>query len=199
VIDDAAKQLGVEPEELSAALKQALENRIDEAVEAGRLTKEQGEALRERLDSAGAPLVLGGFGDRRGPGLGGFGRFGHFGPAGYFGKLEAAASYLGLDEEELRERLAEGKSMADVARAEGKSVDGLVGALVAEAEGRIDDALADGRLTEEQANRLKQALEERLTELVNREPGSRGGIPGHRFGPRFGEFHHEPRSGGPSA
>ena len=41
VIDDAAKQLGVEPSALSDALKHALENRIDEAVEAGRLTEEQ--------------------------------------------------------------------------------------------------------------------------------------------------------------
>jgi polyhydroxyalkanoate synthesis regulator phasin len=45
VIADAAKQLGVEPAQLSAALKSALKHRIDAAVESGRLTKAQGDAL----------------------------------------------------------------------------------------------------------------------------------------------------------
>ena len=41
VVEDAAKQLGVTPGKLSSALKKALENRVDAAVAAGRLTKEQ--------------------------------------------------------------------------------------------------------------------------------------------------------------
>ena len=76
VIDDAAKELGVEPSALSDALKHALENRIDEAVDAGRLTEEQGKELKERIDSADVPLVFGGVG----PGDRWFGHgFGHFG------------------------------------------------------------------------------------------------------------------------
>ena len=49
VIDDAAARLGVEPDALSDALKAALENQLDEAVDAGRLTEEQAEMLKERL------------------------------------------------------------------------------------------------------------------------------------------------------
>src|SRR6266542_3318286 len=55
VIADAAKQLGIEPAKLSDALKKALENRVDAAVAAGRLTKEEGEALKARIDSGDAP------------------------------------------------------------------------------------------------------------------------------------------------
>ena len=51
VVDDAAKQLGVTPAKLSSALKQALENRVDAAVAAGRLTKEQGDALKQRIEA----------------------------------------------------------------------------------------------------------------------------------------------------
>ena len=69
VIDDAADQLGVESSELSDALKQALKNRVDEAVESGRLTEEQGAELKERIDSGETPLIF--------PGLG---RHGGFGP-----------------------------------------------------------------------------------------------------------------------
>ena len=39
VVADAAKQLGVEPGELTDALERALENRIDEAVKDGRMTE----------------------------------------------------------------------------------------------------------------------------------------------------------------
>src|SRR4026208_1098340 len=63
VIDDAAAQLGVKPKELSDALKQALENRIDDAVESGKLTEEQAKLLKERIASDASPLLAG-------PGLG---------------------------------------------------------------------------------------------------------------------------------
>ena len=59
VIDDAAAQLGVKPQELSDALEQALKNRIDEAVDAGRLTEEQGKRLKDRIDGEEYPLLLG--------------------------------------------------------------------------------------------------------------------------------------------
>jgi polyhydroxyalkanoate synthesis regulator phasin len=178
IIDDAAKQLGVEPSELSDALKQALENRIDEAVAEGRLTKEQAQELKKRLDSADTPLLFPLFPrfgvNGHGPG------HGHFGP---FAGLDTAASYLGLSEAELRSRLADGKSLADVAKEEGKSVDGLVPVLVKAANERIDAAVDDGKLTESQAKDLKAGLEERIRDLVNREPGTLGPFDGrHRFG-----------------
>ena len=157
IIDDAARQLGVEPSALSNALKGALKNRLDVAVDAGRLTEERADALKERIDS-GEGLLFGGRGHR------GFG--GHF---DHFGKLEAAGSYLGLTEAELRVQLADGKTLAEIAKAEGKSVDGLVQALVVEAEAKIDDAVAEGRLAEQRAAELKERHEERLTDLVNGE------------------------------
>jgi hypothetical protein len=59
VIEDAAGQLGIEPDKPGGA-EQALKNRIDAAVEAGRLTKEQAEALKQRIDSGdGVPLFGG--------------------------------------------------------------------------------------------------------------------------------------------
>src|ERR1700675_846927 len=66
VIDDAAAQLGVKPSALSEALKQALQNRLDAAVAAGRLTKAQADELKARIDSGdGLPFFRG-----PGPGLG---------------------------------------------------------------------------------------------------------------------------------
>ena len=139
VIEDAAGQLGIEPDKLSGALEQALKNRIDAAVEAGRLTKEQADALKQRIDSGDGVPLFGGLGP--GPGRPEGGHFGHF------GNLEAAAAYLGLTEAELREELAD-KTLAQIAKDQGKSVDGLVKKLVAAAENAIDEAVQDGRITQ---------------------------------------------------
>jgi ribosomal protein S20 len=159
IIDDAAEQLGVEPDALSEALKQALKNRVDDAVEAGRLTEEQGAELKERIDSDEYPLLFGRGGLHRGPGFGH-----HVRLAG----LEAAAAYLGMTEAELREALRD-STLAEIAKEQGKTVQGLVAALVAAQEKRIDEAVADGRLTEEQASDLKSRLSEHVQALVNGE------------------------------
>src|SRR5689334_12862264 len=54
-LDDVAKRLNVTRDQLDAAVKGAAEARIDAAVAAGKLTKEQGDEAKKRLDS-GAPL-----------------------------------------------------------------------------------------------------------------------------------------------
>jgi hypothetical protein len=166
VIDDAAAQLGVKPQALSNALTQALENRIDAAVADGRLTKEQGAELKKRLESSDYPFLFGGF---RPDGPFGGHRFGFgLGPGDGFGILDTAASFLGLSEDALRTAL-EGKSLAQVAKDRGKSVSGLVAALVAAENKRVDEAVASGRLTKDQAADLKAGVQDRMQALVNGE------------------------------
>jgi polyhydroxyalkanoate synthesis regulator phasin len=178
VIDDAAKQLGVSPSALSDALKTALKHRVDAAVAAGRLTKEQGDALKARIDAGDVPLVFGGFGL-------------HHGGLGHFLELDAAADFLGLTESQLRDELADGKTLAQVARDHGKSVDGLIDAMVAEAKSHLDDAVAAGRITQAQADAVLADLKQRITDRVNN-----GTFRG--FGPGFRDFDHE-RFRGPGA
>ena len=171
VIDDAAKQLGVTPAKLSSALKKALENRVDAAVAAGRLTKDQGEALKKRIESDDYPALGLGFG------------LGHRG-----GHLDAAAAYLGVSQDALRAQLEDGKTLADVAKAtKGKSVDGLVAALVADEKEKLDAAVKAGRLTQAQADAILADATARTTDLVNgtfsTEPHWRFGGPGDGNGP----------------
>jgi ribosomal protein S20 len=188
IIDDAAEQLGVEPDALSDALKQALKNRVDEAVDAGRLTEEQANELKARIDSNEYPLLFGRDG-HRGPG------FGHH---GLFETLGAAASYLGMTEAELREAL-EDKTLAEIAQEKGKSVQGLVQALVAVEAKRIDEAVTEGRITKDQASELKARLDEHVEALVNGE--LRGLRDGRHPGvwPGSGSPRAPPVFGGPSA
>jgi CRISPR/Cas system-associated endoribonuclease Cas2 len=188
VIDDAADQLGVEPSERSDALQQALENRIDEGVREGRLTEEQAERMKERLDS-GAPFFFG-FG-------GTHGRSGFHGHGGRFQSLERAASYLGLTEDELREALRN-STLAEIAEDRDKPVAGLVDVLVATQAERIDEAVDEGRLSEEQATELKNGLEERTEALVNGEL-RRPGDSRQRFWHGSGSPRGPPGFGGPRA
>jgi hypothetical protein len=161
VLDDAAEELGIQPSELSDALKKGLSNRIDEAVEDGRLSEEEGKALKERINSGDFPL----FGV---PHHRFFAPFKHgFGPMeGPKHDLSDAASYLGLTEAQLREQLNDGKTLGQIARNRDKSVDGLVDRLVAEKKERIEAAVDDDRLTRAQADELLGGLEKRTRDFV---------------------------------
>lgn len=183
VVEDAAKQLGVDPAKLTDALKQALENRIDRAVEDGTLTAEQAEVMKNRVEADDFPLFAGpllgqahkGFGFR------------------LFGELDTAASYLGVTEDSLREALRNGKTLAGIAKDEGKTVDGLVDALVTAATKTLDEAVSAGRLTKVQRDKLVADLEQRTTDMVRGErpafPRLRPGFE-HRRGPGPG-FHEQ--------
>jgi polyhydroxyalkanoate synthesis regulator phasin len=183
----AVEDATVEADDPSESLTEALEFLVDSAVEAGRLTEEEGERLKDALESGDALL----------PRLGA--DFDPFGARGFgvelFGAaldLDEAAEYLDLSEAELQDELQDGKTLAEVAREQGKSVDGLVQTLVAAAEERIDDAVAAGRLSDERAAELKEDLEGRIRERVDDELPF-GGFP-FKLTPGFRpEF--EPRPG----
>lgn len=184
VINDAARQLGVEPSELSDALEQAMKNRVDEAVRDGRLTEEEGERMKQRIEQGDMPL----FG--LGPRLHHHGPF-HAKRDPFHAKLEPAADYLDMTQAQLREALEDGKTLAQLARDRGKSVDGLVDALLERAEQKLDDAVEDGRLTEAEKREMLSGLRERITDLVNGRLPAHPPAFRHRIepdGPRPGSF-----------
>ena len=132
--------------------------------------------MKERIESGDVPIFGLGLGRGFGPG------FGH-GPGvrGLGGHLGAAADYLGLTEDALRARLADGKTLAQIAEAEGKSVAGLQQALVADVKEQLAAAVKDGKLTEEQAANMLERYTEHVEALVN---GTlRFGDHGRGFGP----------------
>ena len=201
IINDAAGQLGVQPDKLSGALKKALEDQLQADVTAGRLTQAQADAQKKRIESGDYPLL--GTGGGFGPRVGGFGRggFGHHGfGAGLLADFSTAATYLGLTPAQLRTDLMGGKSLADVATAQGKTVDGLVSTLVAAVEKQLDAAVTAGKLTSAEEQTIEKNLQQQITDLVNGKrptttapgifgaPNFRGG--GHGFG------HHGFRSPG---
>jgi|tagenome__1003787_1003787.scaffolds.fasta_scaffold20987437_7 hypothetical protein len=159
IIADAAGQLGVTSTKLSDALKQALENQVDAAAKAGTITQAQATEMKSRIEAGQVPLV------GLGPGGGGHG-FGHHGGRPGAG-LDAAATYLGVTRSQLMTQLQSGKSLADVAKANDKSVDGLVAAMVADAKQHIAADVKAGRLTEAQQTQILSDLQQHVTDMVN--------------------------------
>ena len=168
IVADAATQLGVSTARLDAALKQALVNRVDSALKAGTITEAQATEMKQRIQAGEVPLV----GVGHGPG----GRGGHHG----FVDFAAAAEFLGITEAKLRTSLESGDTLAEVARANGKTAAGLVDALVAAAKADLDEKVAAGRITAAQRTAILAELDERIQDVVDGEFsfGFRGGHPG---------------------
>jgi hypothetical protein len=166
-------------------------------VKAGKLTQAQADALKQAIQNRGAAPFFG-FGTHK---LGGH-RF--FGGPFEAHPLAAAAKYLGLTDAQLLKQLAGGKSLAQIAKAQGKSTSGLEQALTAALKQRLDKAVANKRITAAQEQKLLSRLSSRIGDLINRTlPQGLG--PGHgAFGYRFhdgsgrsGSF--VPPAGGPAA
>jgi hypothetical protein len=98
--------------------------------------------------------------------------------------LDAAAQALNLSVEDLRERLRDGRTLAQVAQEQNVDVQSVIEAMVAAASAHIDEEVQEGDLTADEANEKKAELRERITELVNEGPRrhrDRGeGPPGER-------------------
>jgi hypothetical protein len=173
-LDDVAKRLNVTRDKLDAAIKGAAAARIDAAVAAGTLTKEQGEAAKKRLDSAkGLPLL----GLGRGPHVAGPIDRGLVRPGFGFGpgeSLSAAATFLGLSEADLRTQLRDGKSLADVAKAKGKTTADLKAAMKTAITSELDQAVKDKKLTADQRTKILADIDARLDELISNTPPKGG-------------------------
>jgi hypothetical protein len=96
-------------------------------------------------------------------------------PRGHGPKLDAAAEALNLSADDLRARLRDGGTLAQVAQEQNVDVQAVIDAMVADATARIDQKVQEGDLTAEEANERKANLEERITRLVNEGPPERGG------------------------
>jgi hypothetical protein len=181
-LNDVAKRLHVTPQQLSAALNGATVDQLQAAVKAGRLTQAQANALAQRLKNGRVPA----FPLRPG---GPLGRVAPFGPGGRLavpgqkpfafpvprpgfgrggaGAASAAASYLGLTDAQLFGQLWNGKSLAQIATAKGKSVSGLEQAMTAAEKKGLDRLVTAKVITQAQENQVLKRWSANLSQRVN--------------------------------
>ena len=173
---DIAKAKGKPEAGLVDAMLAPLKAKLDAAVKAGDLTRAEAtnilakarEHSEEMLD---AEIRLGekfhdkGFGVVK-PGFG-FGG-GAFGP-GPLGDVESAAGFLGLSLEQLQTQLNSGKTLADVAKAEGKPEAGLVDAMLAPLKTKLDAAVEAGDMTRAEADDVLAAQRKHTEAMLDAE------------------------------
>jgi hypothetical protein len=78
--------------------------------------------------------------------------------------MKAAADYLGLSQAQLQAQLQSGKSLADIARAQGKPVSGLKDTILAAMTSRINASTA---LTADQRAAMLSHLNSRVDVMIN--------------------------------
>ena len=162
ILSDAADQLGVESSDLRDALSDAEIAQIDKAVEDGDLSEEEADAIKEHMQEAGLVLGL--------PG-------GPMGPRGLhrpmdivFGGprvFDAIADELDIPEETLHRQLLSGKTMGEIADANGKTLADVKAAAREAIEQFIDEQVDEGELSEEDADRLREDLPNMLQRLTH--------------------------------
>ncbi|MDP1847169.1 MAG: hypothetical protein Q8K79_05190 [Solirubrobacteraceae bacterium] len=174
ILDDAAKRLDVTPDKLRDALSAAQDAQLDQAVKAGDLTQKQADAIKQARKASGR--VLAGPGLLGGPGPHGAMKL-HGGPGGrgahhlgLRGDLFAdLAKALGTTESKLKEQLRDGTSVAEVAKANGKSLADVRAAVKAATKTRLDEAVKDGDLTRKQADAILDRVEDHVTAIGSRK------------------------------
>ncbi|NIR34766.1 MAG: hypothetical protein GWN79_01020 [Actinobacteria bacterium] len=150
--DDGEPPAGVEHvrPEFGTHIRTALQGLVDD----GTLTDAQVDAVVEALHEARPD---------DGP------RFRHRGfrghrPGKVFGHLAGGevAEILGLEPEELRDALRDGRTVEELAAEQGIDIEDVVDAIVDAAEARLDQAVENGRIDAERADEMLEKLEERI-------------------------------------
>ena len=158
---EVAEENGVSQDELVSQLTDRANERIDQAVQDGRLTQAEADEKRATLSediqervTSDAPLQRGERGGR---------------------SLETAARVIGVDETTVRAELRSGQSLAEIAQDNGVEPASVVDAIADEKTERIQQAVADDRLTQAEADEKLAQLEDRVEARVNGERPAPGG------------------------
>jgi len=91
-------------------------------------------------------------------------------------------SLLKLDADKLQEELKAGKSLAEIAKAQGVDTDDVVALLVKQNEAKLAEAVKAGKLTQEQADKMTENTSDRIKEQVENAHSGKGFDKGKVFG-----------------
>jgi len=170
--DALAKRLGIPVDKLQQAMQDARKDAANEAVKQGILTQPQADRIAG--NTAGALIARAG--------------------------QEAAAKTLGMTTTELMTALRGRKTLLDLAREKNVDVAKLRAAIADAEKAAVDQAVKDGKLTQEQADKLKANLKPENIDLTR---GRWGGAPGwsnqfkDKLKDRFGKFDQRPSNAPP--
>jgi uncharacterized protein YidB (DUF937 family) len=163
-----AGQLGISVDELTNAQAAARDKVIDDAVTAGKLTQDQADKLKS-MD----------FGQDWGAGMGAKVR------NAIVSVFQTAADVLHLPVDQVRDRIANGESLADIAQSQNIDEATLKSDLVTALTDKINQAVTDGKLSQARASALLDHLDEVVDRAIHADRPFEGRF---RFGPGMRHF-----------
>lgn len=141
-----------------------------------------------RVPGFGPSMMGGGMMGRGQMGSGMMGQGGHMGPGmmngmggmmGNFNLLDVVAEQVGLTADEVRDELASGISIADLAAKYGVDVQIIVDAALAQHQAALDAAVESGAMTPEQAATMQSMMASMLATRISQPWGAgHGGMNG---------------------
>jgi len=156
-----ATRLGVSQDQLTAAFKGAGNDMVDQALSDGKITQAQADNIRQRIENGQV-----------------------FGPGLFCGKgrgealtqirniVNDVASTLKLTPLEIMTQMKDGKSLAEIASAQGVSRDDLKSAITTSVGQALDNAVSNGKLTQDQATQAKDKLSQNLDKIIDWKRGA---------------------------
>ena len=156
-----AANLGTTEDQLKAAVKSAELQTVDDLVNDGTITPDQGAKIKERINNSDG-LGLGQFFRRHYEAIERMQRIRR-------GIGRSAAGAIGIDLKTLAGELRGGKSIADVAGEHNVSVDDVKSAITADATKALDKARENGRIDQAKEDAALQKLSDSLDKIVNKK------------------------------
>ena len=170
-LNDVAQHLGVSPTKLEDAIRQANVDRVNQLRSSGKITATEAKSMISKIQSRSVSFW---------PGVGDH-RFG--GDRGMRPDLMSpAAKYLGITPQQLRNEVAGGNSLQELAQAtSGKSVQGLETAVLSGARGDLAQRVSAGTMTSARQQAILARIQSQLPTLVTHS-GAWADWHGHRPG-----------------
>ncbi|PZD97670.1 hypothetical protein DNH61_02030 [Paenibacillus sambharensis] len=161
---ELAADKGVDVQKLTDAIAAKLTARLDEKLSAGSITQEEYDSRKAEITEKAGQIVSGEINMKSGRKMGGF-----------FGASEEVAGLLGLTQDELKEAVKSGKTLADLAAEKNVDTQKLADLIISELTAKLDEQLAAGRLTQEQYDERKAELAEQAAAIISGELKPHGG------------------------
>lgn len=164
-IQKFAERLGVDEDTLNTAYMGALSDTLNQAVQDGKLTQADADAIVQKMGAAGLRTLA-------------------VVPDKFDAKslnadhekfyvdvklfvIRAFAQALGISDEELRDQWASGKSVADVAQARGLNLDQVKQSTLRNLKTELDQAVQSGKLPQSEADKIYQDIEAQMDRLMS--------------------------------
>lgn len=165
-LEELADAAGVDLDALRAQMKEEALAAVDEKIASGDISQEQGDAIKERIESFEP-------GDRA-----------RRGGIGHFLGLGRLLGDLDIDRNELRDLVESGTTLDEALESLGIDVESLVAEATEDALARVDELVTEGRITQDKADEVKERIESfDISEGLRFGPRGHRGHRGGGFGP----------------